>query len=561
MREGARDVSGFRLPTFRPRQRAKAPPCSCGCPNGTDVRGWIGVIAQRRKTGISRDEAYALAWSRIAAVNPLPATTGRVCPHPCQKGCSRGQEEGPVAIRALERFLGDKALELGVPLPLSPPARVKHSVGVVGAGPAGLSCAYQLARRGHEVTVYDSAPRAGGMLRYGIPDYRLPPEVLDAEIERVFALGVAFEPNMRLGSDLSLETIRRRHSALFLAIGAQLGRRLKLPGEDGPGVTTGEAYLRRVSEGRRSETGARVVVVGGGNTAVDAARTARRRGAEVVLLYRRAREQMPAFEEEVDAMEAEGVRIEYLAAPVAVERTGERMSGVLVRRVRLGAPDGTGRRRPIPIPGSEFRISADSLIVAVSQRPDWRGLESVQPDGDWVEAAEDGSLAPGIWAGGDVRGPGFASLAISHGRRAAESIHGRLGGAAATPPPGITLPPLADGAVKTDFYRPRDPTESPALSPGDAIADPRAEVVGTISEEAFLREVERCYSCGLCFGCRQCWMFCTTGSVIPGAELRTGEFFTLELKSCEACGQCVDVCPTGYLEFDGSWPARSTVTS
>lgn len=548
------------LSRFRPRQRAKAPPCSCGCPNTADVRGWIGVIAQRGKTGLSLDDAYVVAWQKITELNPLPATLGRICPHPCQRGCSRGLEDGPVEIRALERFLGDKGLEMGLSLPVLDPAPIRASIGVIGAGPAGLSCAYQLARRGHHVTVYERAPRPGGMLRYGIPDYRLPPEILDGEIERILDLGIELRPNTALGQEISLEEIRRRHDAFFLGIGAQRGRLLGIPGEEGPGVWTGADYLRRVNDGEDVETGGRVVIVGGGNTAVDAARTVRRRGADVVVLYRRTRTEMPAFEEEVDALLAEGASIEFLAAPTAIERTGERVTGILARRMELGPPNGGGRRRPEPIDGSEYRIAADGVIVAVSQRPNWHRIEEIQPGGGWVEADEDGALGPALWVGGDVRGPGFASLAVSHGRLAAEAIHGRFGGETETDV-AIAVPDFEPASIKADFYAPRQPVEPPSLAPADALAEPGAEVVATLDEDAFLREVERCYSCGLCFGCQQCWMYCTSGGLTRVATPTPGAYFTLTLDACEACGQCVDVCPCGYLEFERTASARSTSTS
>lgn len=532
----------------RPRQRTKAPPCSGGCPNGTDVRGWIGIIAQSKKNGLPLEEAYVEAWHKITDVNPFPSVLGRVCPHPCQDVCSRRPKDGPVEVRALERFVGDKGLELNLPLRRLEGGAVVASIGVVGAGPAGLSCAYQLARRGHQVTVYERAPYAGGMLRYGIPDYRLPPAILDAEIERIVALGVELLLDTAVGADIPVKEIHDRHQAVFVGIGAQLGYSLGIPGEEGPGTWTGADYLRLVNEGQSVDTGRHVVVVGGGNTAVDACRTARRGGADVVLLYRRSREEMPAFDEEIEEMLGEGVQVEFLTAPVAIERNGVGVDGVLVQRMRLGERDASGRRRPEPIDGDRFRIEADSVIAAVSQGPDWHDIEAINPEGGWVDAEVIDSIADDVWVGGDVRGLGFASLAISHGRRAAEEIHAGLCG---TEVPVFHDPANQDlPVVNTDLYPPRDPPKAEHLTPEAALAEPDAEVVATLREGVFLEEVESCFSCGLCFGCQHCWMYCSAGGFSRVVEPRPGTYFTMALDACESCGKCVDICPCGFLELD-----------
>lgn len=532
----------------RPRQRTKTPPCSCGCPNGTDVRGWIGVIAQRNKSGVPLEKAYVEAWHKITNVNPFPSVLGRICPHPCQDVCTRGPKDSSVAVRELERFVGDKGIELNLPLKRLDRGPVVASIGVVGAGPAGLSCAYQLARRGHEVTVYERAPLAGGMLRYGIPDYRLPPAVLDAEIDRIVTLGVTLRLGTAVGTHVSVSEIHRRHQALFVGIGAQLGFPLGVPGEEGSGVWTGADYLRLVNDGQAVDTGRRVVVVGGGNTAVDACRTARRTGAEVVLLYRRTREEMPAFDDEIEAMLGEGVQVEFLAAPVAIERNDLGVDGVLVQRMRLGKVDASGRRRPEPIDGERFRIEAESVISAVSQGPDWHQIESIHPDGGWVDAEAGASIAENVWVGGDIQGLGFASLAIAQGRRAAEEIHASLC--------GLEIPALRESVnphppvVNTDLYPAREAPKVMQLTPEEALADPDAEVTATLGEEAFLQEAASCLSCGLCFGCQHCWMYCSAGGFARVAEPRAGTYFTLALDACESCGKCVDVCPSGFLEFD-----------
>lgn len=535
------------LPRFRPRQVRKDPPCSCGCPNGTDIRGWVAIVAQRRILGLSRDQAYARAWRRLVDVNPFPSVLGRVCPHPCQDGCTRGRKDGALQIRALERFLGDRGLEMGLALPRLDLEPGKESVGVIGSGPAGLSCAYQLARRGYAVTVYEGAARPGGMLRYGIPDYRLPPEILDREIDRILELGVELRTGTAVGEAVSLEEVRERHDVVFLGIGAHAGRWLGIPGEDDPGVWTGTDYLRRANEGSEPVLGGTVAVIGGGNTAVDAARMARRQGAEVVVVYRRGRREMPAFDDEVDEMLAEGVRLELLSQPVAVHRNGSRPAALLVQRMELAEADAGGRRSPRPIEGDLVRLPVDAVIVAVSQQPRWKGLVPLNPSGGWVRVEGRGRLLDDVWVGGDVRGPGFASLAVAQGRKAAEEIHDRLRGRVGDVAEESL--PLDPGGVKIDLYPPRDPVRPASLTAAQALASPTAEVVETIGEEEFLREVDRCFSCGLCFGCNHCWMFCSSGGFSPLREQGPGAYFALSLDLCESCGKCVDLCPCGYLEF------------
>ena len=294
-------------PSYRPRQAEKTAPCQVGCANCGDIRAWIGTVAQRHKTGISREEAFAEAWRLITDVNPFPASLGRICPHPCESHCNRADLDEPLAINAMERFLGDFAIRTGLPLQRNGEPPSGEWLGVVGAGPSGLSFAYQAARRGYRVTVYDARSHAGGMLRHGVPDFRLPRDVLDAEIQKILDLGVELHLNTKVGSDISLEELRERHSSLYLGIGAQKGRGLKIPGADGPCVWTGTDFLERINKGEEIDIGARVVVVGGGNTAIDAARCARRSGSSVTILYRRTRTEMPAIAHEIDDAIEEGV--------------------------------------------------------------------------------------------------------------------------------------------------------------------------------------------------------------------------------------------------------------
>ena len=535
-------------PSYRPRQMEKTAPCQIGCANCGDIRGWIGTVAQRAKTGLSQEQAFTHAWQMITEVNPFPATLGRVCPHPCEDLCNRAHLDEPLSINAMERFLGDWAIQNKVPLPLQEEDRKAQWLGVVGAGPSGLSFAYQMARRGYRVTVYESKEKAGGMLRYGVPDYRLPQEVLDAEINNILKCGVELQLETRLGRDITLEQLRKRHTALFLGIGAQSGRMLGLPGEVGPSVWNGTNYLARVNRGEEIDLGKRVIVIGGGNTAVDAARCARRSGADVVILYRRSRAEMPATSQEIDDALEEGVELVFLVAPVRLERAKDKkLTGLTACRMALGEKDESGRCKPQAVRGSEFMVPTDSLISAVSQQPVLTGLENLKHEGNWLLTDIHGSLDDGVLAGGDALGLGIAGTAILQGRRAAEDLHDRFSGIEHTEAMEVGK------AIGPDRVRFDSKAESLAIHPGKLDGEERvrlgsAEVTATINGQQFLAEVERCFSCGSCHGCEQCFMYCTTGCFTKLDEVSPGAYFSIALDHCHECGKCIEVCPSGFLE-------------
>jgi NADPH-dependent glutamate synthase beta subunit-like oxidoreductase len=387
------------------QQLEKRPPCQAECPNSGNVRGWLGIIAQRRKHGLSLEQAYDRAWEELAHRNPFPASIGRICPHPCETRCTRNDKDGAVSINALERFLGDWAIKRNLPLPLIEGQRHTESIGVIGSGPAGLSFAYQMARRGYPVTIYERHVQPGGMLRDAIPDYRLPRAVVDAELNRLLELNIAVIKGVELGKDISLQELRERHDILFLGMGAQGARRLEIPGEAGSGVIPGIVYLRQRKHGLRTGLGNQVVVIGGGNTAIDAARSARRDGAAVTVLYRRTRDVMPAAAHEVDDAITEGVEFIFLGVPTAVLREDSVVSGIEYRHTNAAA---TSERQ---------QLAASSIIVAVSQEPDWQDLGLAGDDDKWLHTEEDGRLADDLWAGGDDRGLGIASRSVAQGRQ------------------------------------------------------------------------------------------------------------------------------------------------
>lgn len=532
------------------RQAEKLPPCQSQCPNSGDIRGWLGIIAQHEKNGLTLDEAYDEAWDKIADLNPLPATIGRICPHPCEDRCTRADKDGAVSINAMERFLGDWGISRSLPLPRLDSARYPESVGVIGSGPASLSFAYQMARRGYSVTMYEKYDAPGGMLRQAIPDYRLPREILDAEVQRILDLDISLLRNVDFGSDIDLEALRDRHALIFLGLGAQAARNLGIPGEQGPGVISGIDYLQQRKQQTESLQGKRVLVVGGGNTAIDAARSARRDGADVTVLYRRSAAEMPAVATEIEDARTEGVGFRLLVSPTRIIRDGQAIRSAQIQSMRLEEPDAQGRRRPVPIPGEFDELAADVVIVAVSQSPDWHGLDVTPGAHEWLRTRDDGKLDERMWAGGDDRGPGIASKAIAQGRLAAESVHAELRG---EPRTGAARPPspVPSGAVKTDFFPEQRRSQSPRRPREEWLSNPDAEIDQTISYEQACAEAARCMSCGLCFDCQQCFMYCNAAGFTRIEETSPGNYFALALDACEGCGKCIDICPCGYLEARG----------
>lgn len=529
------------------QQMEKQPPCQIQCANSGDIRAWLGIIAQHEKMGLSLDEAYDRAWEKLTELNPLPATIGRICPHPCEDHCTRSDKDGAVSVNAMERFLGDWGIARSLSLPKSGSEHYSESIGVIGSGPASVSFAYQMARRGYRVTVYEKDDYPGGMLRHAIPDYRLPREVLDAEVKRVLDLCDVVVRNVEIGSDIVFSELRERHTIVFLGLGAQGARVLRIPGEKGPGVIPGIEYLRQRKLRLASQTGKRVVVIGGGNTAIDAARSARREGAQVTLLYRRSQEEMPAAIGEVEDALGEGVEFRFLVSPTRIIREGDDIRRIEVQKMQLGDADEEGRRRPIPVPDRLETLPADTVIVAVSQAPDWHGIDPLSDGHQWLRTKIDGRLDDNIWAGGDDRGPGIASQAIAQGRHAAESAHADLRGEPCQPA-APKRQPVSAHAVKTDFYHGRSRGVCSRLPENERLGHPDSEIDQTISYEQAEQEAARCMSCGLCFDCQQCFMYCNAGGFTRNAGSRPGYYFTLALNACEGCGKCIEICPSGYLE-------------
>ncbi len=536
-------AAGGEISALRPRYLEKTPPCIGNCPSGTDIRGVLTTIAQAEAYGRTTEQAYEIAWRKILDNNPLPATCGRVCPHPCEEGCNRKEKDGPVAINAIERFLGDFAIAKGLKPALLTEEKFPEKVAVVGAGPAGLSCAYHLARRGYKVAIFEAFSKPGGMLRYGIPEYRLPREVLDAEIKRIEEMGVEIKCKTVIGKDVQLDDLKKSYQAVFVGIGAHKGLKLRVPGEDAPNVYTGTEFLNRANSGERVEVGGKVLVVGGGDTAIDAARISKRLGADVTIVYRRTRNEMPAIAPEIEGALEEGIKIEFLAAPVEIVLDKGRATGMKCIRMELGEPDASGRRRPVPKAGSEFTIEATAVVAAISQEPEFEGFSSLHEGKEWVKADAWGATpVDGVYTGGDDIELGLVTIAISQGRFAAEAIDARFRGKQLEK---HQQPPI----IKTDkmklaWYKDAARNERqhmPAQERGFA-----TEIEKGLTEQQALDEVKRCMSCGMCMDCETCWMYCTNSCFV---KLPKGDHYKVKLELCNGCKKCAEECPCGYIEM------------
>jgi NADH-quinone oxidoreductase subunit F len=461
-------------------------PCSHTCPAGVDVPRYLRFISEGKY-----DQALAVIREKI----PFASVCGHVCPHPCEAKCRRGQVDEAIAIRALKRFAAERGNGVWKTKAKTAPATGKR-VAIIGAGPAGLTAAYYLARRGHAVTVFEALPEPGGMMRYGIPEYRLPREVLAKEIEEIRGVGVDIKVNTRISS--VDELFEQGYHAIFLAIGAHQGAKLGVEGEDSPGVMEGVSFLREINMGDEGRVGDRIAVIGGGNVAIDAARTALRLGAkEATIIYRRTRDEMPASGEEIEEALLEGVKIEFLVAPNRIERKNGVVELTCIR-MKLGAVDSSGRRRPVPIEGSEFSLTFDTLIAAIGQVPEapekfglplGRG-NTIQVDADTLATAREG-----VFAGGDdVTGPAIVIEAIAAGRQAAVSIDKYLGGSGIidevlAPPEEIeSLPAIEEG----EKHRISIPTLTLKKRLGSF-----AEVELGLREEVAIEEAKRCLRCDL----------------------------------------------------------------
>jgi glutamate synthase (NADPH/NADH) small chain len=599
----------------------RAPPCQASCPSGEDIRGWLNIVRgiEKPPAGTAWQE---YAFQRVTEANPFPAIMGRVCPAPCEDGCNRNEVEDHVGINSVEQFIGDYALEHELKLPAPSPDTGKK-VAVIGSGVAGLSCAYHLRRRGHAVTVYERQKLLGGMMRYGIPGYRVPDRVLDGEIQRILDLGVEVRTEMRIGEDISFADLRSQYDAVFIALGAQSGMALPVPGGDAPNVISGVAFLQAFNDGRLQHTASKVLVVGGGDTSMDVAAVARRlghiehkrehdrpeniimgymahdvaevahrQGADVTLISRESADIMPATRTEVEHVTQEGVKIRPGLLPVEVLLDDDGRA----RGARVIKTDWSSGKMET-VEGSETEIECDLLVSAIGQRGDLSGFEELDSGRGLIDA--DGFFRvkdhPDLFVGGDIIRPHLLTTAIGHGSIAAEGIDHFLAGEPPLKRPKVDVhhfsllnklkesghapseyPHTQDrGTCNSDFaihnyedrsfveiapadelflghfkYEARHKRQESKIT-ADSVLGSFGERIQGLSEDEARAEAGRCMSCGMCFECDNCVIFCPQDAIfrVKKTEATMGRYVDTDYTKCIGCHICQDVCPSGYIQM------------
>jgi NADPH-dependent glutamate synthase beta subunit-like oxidoreductase/Pyruvate/2-oxoacid:ferredoxin oxidoreductase delta subunit len=600
------------------------PPCQGSCPAGEDIRGYLNIVrgVEKPPTGMPWQE---YAFRRLTEANPFPSVMGRVCPAPCESGCNRNQVEDFVGINSVEHFLGEYAIANKLAFP-KPTTLTGKKVAVIGGGPAGLSAAYQLALKGHDVTIFDERAELGGMMRYGIPGFRTPREVLDAEIQRILDLGVKTRMNCRIGTDITMEQIRKDFNAVFLGLGAQSGRPLPVEGADAPNIVTATAFLKAFNDGRLRHVGKRVVVVGGGDTSIDVATVARRlghidkinpsdrpehaiaghvahdvaevsarQGADVTLTSIFTVDKMQASKHEVEQAQAEGIAIRGGLAPVGIVRGADGRATAL-RVVRCEAKIAGGKLEIKNIAGTEEDIPADLIVSAIGQAVDFTGLEEFNNGKGAVATDKNYQVQgkEGIFVGGDLVRPHLLTTAIGHGAIAADGIDRFLAGEALDKRPkidvhafdlkrkmvekGLTLSEVHEPIRGTDVsnvaihnydnrsdryvishkelflghfpYTPRNRRNVITLNAEQALNNFDERLQALVEKQA-QAEAKRCMSCGQCFECDNCVVYCPQTAVfkVKKAQSTTGRYVDTDYNKCIGCHICSDVCPTGYIQM------------
>ena len=531
--------------TQRPEHRHSSAPCHSACPAGEDPQAYIALLDEGKPRA---------AWELLVSVNPLPAITARVCPHPCESGCNRGQYDAPLAIHSIERFLGDAAIANNWSYPLTaPPLQAAH-VAIIGAGPAGLSAAYHLRRQGLQVTVFDERGEAGGTL-FTIPDYRLPRDIVRTEIGRLLAVGVTFKPNHKLGRDLHLRELQQNYAAVFLAPGVMKSTEWNVDGVIPNDLHEGLHLLKQWSDVASLPEMKSAAIIGGGNTAIDIARILKRNGVDTHIVIHSslpdpdnpAEDDMRAIPREIQQALEEGVRIHDHHGVKRLILRGEKLSGIEIVRMRK-LPDGKGRLHRVAFEGTESILHVDQVIPAIGQVTDPFGMEKLLTGSHYFKVSERGQLVDHelLFAGGDaIEGNGgTVTEAIGNGRLAAEAIAAAL--RQEQLPAMTTVKPIPFEHLNMEYFEPAVREEQDILPVAERIGE--AEIERGLTESQAAHEARRCFACGSCLRCDNCWTLCPDSAVLktqtPASD---GSFYVFDYDYCKGCGLCAIECPTGYI--------------
>ena len=529
----------------------KVPPCTAGCPAGEDIRGFHNLLTGDEKS----DNKWDAAWYRIVDTNPFPAIMGRICPHPCESTCNRQHREESIGINAVEQAIGEHGIEAGLKLPQAGPDTGMR-VAVIGAGPAGLSVAYQLRRKGHAVTIYDFNEKPGGMMLYGIMGYRVDRKVLDAEVGKIIDLGIETKMGIRVGTDISLEQLEKDYDAVFIGVGAQIGRSLPIEGfSKRPETTNAIDFLRNYElQGDDFKIGKKVVVIGDGNVAMDVARLARRMGSESTIISAVPREEMNCYPDEFEDAIEEGAKIEYLVGTFEVLESKNGVQGVKCAKMVKKEKGEEGWDAKIPFmrykaTGDVFEIESDMIVASIGQTTDMNGFENTINENDSLLKLDKYFRVKGkenVFGGGDALKIDLITTAVGHGRKAADSIDAFLQGENMPEAPYREVINVKKQDLNYFFHSNQTRRRHQVA---ENIVGNHNEVLEALTKEQAIEESKRCMSCGLCFDCKQCSSFCPQEAISRYKDNPIGEVMYTHYTKCVGCHLCALVCPTGYIQM------------